>query len=183
MRAWLVAAAALLAACTSGPGGGTRDGGGRDGGGRDGARADDDRSVYAYRRFVMHRDGGGARMLLDARSGRTWYRAADSASVWRPFRVLGPDTARNYSPLRGLRRDTTREDDGEDDGGTILLRFEIHDERTLPLLLDRRSGRTWVRELRADGPWWVPLEVVPADTSGNYAPLQVTGAAPAAPPG
>lgn len=163
-------AVALLAACGGGAEGGARGGDGAEEAG------DGGRSVWSYRRFVPYRDGAGAIMLLDARTGRTWYRAGDTAAAWRPFRVLPPDTARNYSPLRGLRRDTTRVDD--DDGGAILLRFEIHDERTLPLLLDRRSGRTWLRQLRPDGPWWIPVEVVPADTSGNFAPLQSGRAAP-----
>lgn len=165
-------ALALLPACTGGSGSGGAGGGEAEGG------RDDGRSVYAYRRFATYRDGDGALMLLDARSGRTWYRAGDTAAVWRPFRVLAPEAARNYSPLRGLRRDAGRVEDDDGDGGPILLRFEIQDPRALPLLLDRRSGRTWVRQIRADGPWWIPLQVVPADTSGNFAPLQVEAAPP-----
>lgn len=168
-RGWLWAGLALLAACGGGADGAPRGGGAGGAGG-------EDPSVWSYRRFVPYRDGAGALMLLDARTGRTWYRAADTAVVWRPFLVLPPDTAHNYSPLRGLRRGTARAD-RDDDGGAILLRFEIHHERTLPLLLDRRSGRTWLREMRPDGPWWVPVQVLPADTSGNFAPLQSARAA------
>lgn len=132
-------------------------------------------SVSSYRRFIVYEDADQRLMLLDSRSGRTWYRRVGPPSTWMPMHVVPADTAAaNFSPLKGLRqrkRTLTRRTGGSN---VILLRFEIERVKdAFPLLLDRRSGKTWLRQVRPGGDlWWVPLPLVPADTLGNFAPLQ-----------
>ena len=51
-------------------------------------------------RYVIYQDGSSLPMLLDTKTGRSWYRALpkDQRVVWVPIVMANPDSELNYLP-------------------------------------------------------------------------------------